>query len=525
MKKILTLTILSCFFISAKAQLDYKDVAGIFYSRCTSCHHQNTPAPSMMNYYETKPWSFANQFDLNNNIMPPWNPDTTYTRFLHERIITTSEKNAILSWISTGSLQGDTTQAPPAPTYPTYQLNGTPSLILKIPNFVSNATSSADAYNCFAIPSTLTQDMYLRAYEIVPGNPAIVHHVVVNVDTTGAVASDLTGACFTEPGQFSLGGYAPGASPTVFPGVSPLKAGVRIKAGSKIIMQIHYPAGTAGQLDSTQIRMYFYPVGAIGIRTIYTTVPLQNWSLFIPANTTQTFTAKYPSSGGLTAPISIFSAFPHSHKICKSIINYADNGTTTIPLIRINNWNFDWQGYYTYRNLVQVPMGYTLRSSHVFDNTTNNPNNPNPVNVSAGTSTTNEMLFDSFQWLYYQAGDELIDLGSLYTNDSLLVDVKKLPSASNNETFKTFVYPNPAQGKIFIGYMLNSPSDVKVEIFDIYGKKVNQIFQKNNKAGTAEVEWDGKGQNGEEISEGVYFYTVRAGKASASGKIMMFSGK
>lgn len=264
--------------------------------------------------------------------MPVWPPDTTYTRFLHERIITVSEKNAILNWISSVSQMGDTTIAngcPPAPVYLQNQLYGTPSLVLQIPTFTSNA-SSADAYNCFSLPTGLTQDRYLRAFEIVPGNPAIVHHVVVTVDTVGNSTNDLSGLCYNQPGDFGIGGYAPGSPPSVFPGVAPLKAGMRIKAGSKLVLQIHYPIGSAGQVDSTKIRLYFYPAGMPGIRDIYSSVFLQNWSLFIPANTTMTFTAqKTVNSIASGSDISLYAAFPHCHGVCTSIVNYA---LTTEPL-------------------------------------------------------------------------------------------------------------------------------------------------------------------------------------------------
>src|ERR1051326_4260002 len=225
----------------------------------------------MMNYSETYPWTSLIQADLNSGKMPPWPPDTTYTRLLHERIITTSEKAAILSWISNGASMGDTTIAngcPAAPVYTQYHLIGTPDLILKVAAFASNASAS-DAYNCFALPTGLTQDRILRAFEIVPSNPAIVHHVVVNVDTTGNINSDVSGGCFSEPGQFGVGGYAPGSPPSVYPSSPQLKLGMRIKAGSKFILQMHYPAGTAGQIDSTQIRLYFYPVNTTGIRPVY----------------------------------------------------------------------------------------------------------------------------------------------------------------------------------------------------------------------------------------------------------------
>lgn len=527
MKKLYTLFLSSIIFLSASAQLVYKDVAGIFYNRCTKCHHNGGgggPPYSMMNYSETYPWSSLIQADLNSGIMPVWPPDTTYSRFLHERIITASEKNDILSWISGGSQMGDTTIAngcPPAPVYSQYQLYGTPSLVLQIPTFTSNANTQ-DAYNCFSLATGLTQDRYLRAFEIVPGNPAIVHHVVVTVDTNGTSSSNTNGLCYNQPGDFGIGGYAPGSPPSVFPGQAPLKAGMRIKAGSKIVMQIHYPVGSGGMLDSTQIRLYFYPAGTPGIRDIYSTVFLQNWSLWIFANTTPTYTARYPSSGGLLADLSLYAAFPHCHGVCTSIVNYADQGATVIPLIRINKWDFDWQGYYTWPFMKKIPAGYVLRSSHVYDNTTNNPNNPNnpPQLVTAGQTTADEMLFDAFQWMPYQTGDETIDIGSLLANDSLLN-----PTSVNENYFassiSSFAYPNPFKDKVRIGYELKSSAGVSVEVYNIYGNKVKTLSNKFETAGANDAEWNGKNDAGVKVPAGVYFYTIRSGKSKTSGKIIL----
>jgi len=523
MKKIYTLLLFTAILsLSASAQLVYKDVAGIFYSRCTGCHHVNGGAPfPMMTYSQTYPWASSIQTDLNTGKMPPWAPDTTYTRFLHERIITSSEKNSILSWVSTGALKGDTTLAPPPPTYTKHKLKGTPDLVLQIPTFVSNGVS-ADVYNCFALPTGLTQDRILRAFEVIPGNPDIVHHVVVKVDTTGTVTNNLNGSCFTEPGDFDLDVYAPGGSPTVFPGKAPLKMGIRIKAGSQIIMQIHYPAGTGGQLDSTQIRLYFYPLNETGIRPVYVSTPLQNWVMPMFANTTPTFTAKYPSSGTIPLARSIYGSFPHSHLVCKSITNWATNGTTTIPLIKINNWDFAWQGFYTYPNLVKVPAGYTLNSSHTFDNTVNNPNNPNnpPAYVGAGTGTKDEMLFDSFQWMNYLPGDELINIGNLLANDSLLSTVYNYSSATN---ITSYSYPNPFNDFVKIGYELDRPAETTVSVYSIYGSEVKTLSYQYNAAGTYTINWDGRNNSGGAVSSGIYFYTIRAGNTSSSGKIVFMA--
>jgi hypothetical protein len=518
MKKIcLLLILLAIISFSASAQV-YSDVAGIFYNRCTSCHHDNQHAPSFMTFSQLSTWCSSIQIDLNTDKMPPWPPDTTYTRFLYERTITPSEKNAILNWVSNNCPQGDTTLAPSPPSYSQYQLYGTPTVELQIPTFTSNATFT-DAYNCFVLPTGLAQDRWLRAYEVVPGNANIVHHVVIKVDTVGTSSDDLSGSCFNTPGDFELGGWAPGAAPTVFPGVAPLKAGIRIKANSKIVLQIHYPVGTALQLDSTKIRLYFYPIGETGIRPVYVATPLQNWSLNIPANTVQTFTAQYP----IASPVSVFAAFPHSHKVCTSLINYANNGTDTIPLIRINNWRFDWQGFYTFRNLVKIPAGYTLRSRHVYDNTTANPDNPNtpPQNVGAGFSTTDEMLFDAFMFLSYQTGDENINIGNLLANDTLLNPLPTTVNAVMPVAISTFAFPNPFDSKVKISYSVSQGADVIVAVYNMYGSIVKNLLSKFVSAGHYETEWNGQNELGEKVSPGVYFYSVRAGKSVTSGKMIL----
>jgi FlgD Ig-like domain len=521
MKKIIAAFFISFISINVHSQLVYKDVAGIFYNRCASCHHQNQHAQSMMNYSETSSWAASIQTDLNSGKMPPWSADPTYTRFLHERIIPLSEKNALLNWISSGALKADTTLAPPPPTYTQYQLNGTPDLVLKIPPFASNA-NAADTYNCFSLPSGLTTDRVMRAMEIVPGNPGIVHHVVVSVDTTNTITDDLSGSCFTQPGQFGIGGYAPGSPPVVFPGQAPLKMGIRIKANSRIILQIHYPAGTAGQMDSTQIRFYFYPLAATGIRQVYVNTFLQNWLMNIPPNTTASYTAQYPAIGTLTASISVFSTVPHAHKVNRSMLIYGFRVAPkdTIPLVRIPQWNFDLQDAYIHQHLIKIPLGYKLGSKHLYDNTTNNPNNPSnpPKTVKAGTSTTDEMLFDSFEWMYYQQGDELIDVEGLLANDSLLNPMHE------NEIYSPLISskasPNPFGEYIKIDYVLNWPARISVSVYNVLGTEIKNISNQFNPAGEYAVFWDGKNSAGEKMPGGVYFYTIRTGRSSTSGKIL-----
>jgi hypothetical protein len=292
---------------------------------------------------------------------------------------------------------------------------------------------------------------------------------------------------------------------------------MRIKAGSKIIMQMHYPTGSAGQIDSTEIRLYFYPTSITGIRPVYSTTFLQNWTMSIPANTVKTYTAKYPSSGTLTVPYSIFASSPHAHKVNTSMLVYAYRATPvdTIPLIKIPHWDFNWQGMYVHPNMVKVPAGYLLGSKHVYDNTTNNLNNPNnpPQLVTAGTSTTNEMLFDAFEWTYYQTGDENIDIGSILANDSLL---NPNSTSSVNGISKTqitsYVFPNPVNESATL-IVMNAPAGkCELHIFDLYGKEVAMDVKQTSDSFTIR-----RGN----LPAGTYLYSLRWNNYTGSGKIIM----
>lgn len=512
----ISITLIFAFICTTIFAQEYKDIAPILFKSCTSCHHSGGAGPdSFMSYSETVAKAPDIFTAITDGTMPPWSPDTTYSRFLFERIITASEKTAILNWIQNGTPAGDTSLAPPQPVYSAYQLQGTPSMVLQIPTFTSNAVTQ-DSYVCFSLPTNLTQDRVLRAFEIVPGNAGIVHHVLINADTTGTAVSDLSGTCYTIPGQIGIGGYAPGAPPTIFPGQSPMKVGIAIKAGSNIILQMHYPVGTVGMQDSTKIRLYFYPLNETGIRPVGAAPLLTNWNLIMPPNIVSTFSAQIPAT---PLALSLLATFPHSHLLCKDIINYAYLGTDTIPLIHIADWNFEWQGYYTYRYPVQIPNGYVMKSTHVYDNTSANPNNPYfpPQQVIAGFSTTDEMLFDSYQFTYYLPGDELIDIGALLANDTLLLTT---PAINSDQHIFSSAYPNPSSGLFTIRADTNDPG-TNVYIFNLYGMLVAKLDQGFLKDGNYFAEWNGRLTNGDRAPAGVYFYSAESGRNKLSGKIII----
>ncbi len=522
MKKLILFLTVIAFHLPSFSQIEYKDVAGIFYARCTSCHHENASYYPFMNYTQTYANAAMIQSNLLQGKMPPWNADTTYTRFMHERIITAPEKQKILDWITNGTPAGDTTLAPPAPHYSNgFQLAGNADLTLGIGTFTSTATSS-DKYYCFSIPTGLAEDRIIRAFEVVPGNPAIVHHAVVTADTTGNYNSDLSGNCFNIPGNLGIGTYAPGTRATIFPSQAPLKAGIRLKAGSKIIIQLHYPAGSSGMIDSTKIRIYFYPPGETGVRAIYSKTPLQNWQFYVLANTVSNAEAYYPTSGTLSSPLSLLAVYPHNHMLGRKIINYAVKpGVDTIKLIRINEWDFEWQDYYLYKKPIKVPNGYRLYAKHTYDNTVNNPNNPNnpPVLVTAGTGTNDEMLFDGAMYMNYLPGDENIDVESIINNDPLLatgiVETNRINQLANVK-----VYPNPFSNSTFIQYSVFEKTDILIEIVDVLGKKINAKEFNSLQNGYHEWEWKGDDLKGNKVENGIYFFKISSERSHLNGKIL-----
>jgi len=497
-----------------RAQTVFKDMAPILYANCTSCHHDGGIATDFTKYSFVNAMSATIKSYVNSGQMPPWPADPGYRHYVHERVLNASDKAALIAWIDNGAPAGDTTLAPPAPVYGSTQLFGTPDLILNLPKVTSTATST-DHYYCVNVPSGLVQDRYIRAFEFVPGNASLIHHAVITIDTTGTAVDDLSGGCYNFQGQVGIGDYAPGMGPTVLPGVLPVKFGFRLKAGSTLSFQIHVPEGTAGQQDSSQLRLYFYPVGESGIRPMFFETVLQNWSFSVPANDTLTVTQKYPGASGVPAALSLYGAFPHSHNTCTSILNFAWKLTDTIPLIRIPEWDFHWQMQYTFKNLIKMPQGYRLYSAHHFDNTVNNPHTPNPnVPVVAGTNTDDEMLFDSYLFALYQTGDESVDIEALLLSDPLFYPTQNLEFSQLVPYWN--VYPNPSDNQFIFDGQLTTSQFAQLQILDLQGRVLATCYHGIAAAGHHRFEWNGQG-----MPRGNYMYRMQAGSVQKSGLLSL----
>ena len=485
MKNLFFLTLFSSINI-VLAQTTYTDIAPILFEKCAQCHRDGGGAPfSVLDYDETFLFRNSIYHEVSEGYMPPWAPDTSYMHFIDERILTQSEKNAIINWVDDYALAGDTSLLPNLPEFSSYILNGTPDILINTPVFKSNAFEQ-DAYNTIVIPSGLVTERYIRAIEIVPENPELTHHVLFNADYNGVISQDLSGNSANLTGEIYIGIYTPGGNPIIFPNTTELKMGVKLPANADFVIQIHTPkyisTGPSYGLDiNLQIRLFLYPENELGIREVVSRTPLQYWSddFFIEPNEIKTF---YAESEPVESTLSLYNALPHSHKICTDILNYSSNGLDTIPLIKIDKWDFNHQQYYYFKNMIRIPSSYKFFSEHTYDNTIANHHNPfNPPElITVGLNSNNEMLFDTFQMLEYQQGDENINIDSILQNDPLLFNSTSLNDFNNNLYFNSYVAPNPISNHSSI-YFPNSEiiskNNVKLKVYDISGIPINLEYK------------------------------------------------
>lgn len=503
MKKLYVLLLL---FVSSFSfgQTWSDNVAAIFYNKCATCHHQGGIAPfSLMSFNEASSMLSSIETSVNDDVMPPWPPDNNYQQYSHSRSLSPSEKATVLAWIANGGQEGNTANTPPPPVFNTGSILGSGDLTVQIPTYMSKAQTSDD-YVCFSLPSTVTQNRIIRAIEIIPGNREIVHHCLVYVDPSGTYVGDTVGGDCGGPQNATLiGGYTPGASPLVFPSGSSLKFGMQLPANSNIVLAMHYPTGSYGQHDSTKVIFHFYPTTETGIREVFAAPVLQNWSLVIPANQVSSFTARYPAgSGTIPTSYSLLSVFPHMHLLGQSMKVYGiDPLGDSVHLAKINQWDFHWQDFYFFKHMQKIPAGSYLKAEAVYDNTTNNPENPNnpPQLVTAGEGTSDEMFLVYFHFAAYMTGDENIDMEGLL---SLGLSTDEIKSDWN-------IYPNPFSTSINIeANQFKMGDQVSIYVYDALGRIVYKLAENEMMSSATHFEWNGKNNDGTSVESGTYYLSI-----------------
>lgn len=420
MKRSILPTILSLAagIASAQAPTWSDDVACIVYSHCTSCHHPGGIGGEHLDLmtYASASLDAENIADhVLDRSMPPWPPDQTYRPMAHTRTISQEEIDIIAAWAAGGAPEGDPANAPPPPVYTNSAEITAPDVSVIMDDYVIPPIST-DLYRCFVLPTGTTADHFIQRLEVIPGNPQVVHHVLVFQDTSGQAAA--LDAADIDPGYTAFGGVGVNSAKLIgiwVPGAPVLSTpdgmGIKLLAGADLVIQVHYPADSDFQSDSTRINIAFCPPGftrEIAIApALDHLITITNGPLIIPPNEVRTFHAQYT----IPIPVAVTAVGPHAHLLGQSMRSWAITpAQDSVPLISIPDWDFHWQGMYEFRNPVYLPAGTVLHGEATYDNTTANPDNPNdPPNwVFLGEGTTDEMMLFYFAYTFGFPSDTLI---------------------------------------------------------------------------------------------------------------------
>lgn len=480
MKSIFLSLLAVCFFAISNAQITptwSTNVAPILYQNCTPCHHGGGGGHGDFTKYDSaKLYAGSIAYYTAAGVMPPWPPDSS-RRYAHERRLTQAEINTLQSWMIAGMPKGDTTLAPPVPVYnSSAQLTLPPDAVFAMPTYTIPNGGGSDVYWNFVIPTNTLQNQFIKGFEFIPGNAAVVHHALVFVDTGNTVLNQDAaypgvgypgfGGVGSNTAQL-LGAYVPGSMPFLLPS----GFGYRFPANSYLVFNMHYPAAAVGQIDSSKINVYYTngSVREVFIRPILNhTTSLLNGPFTIPANTTKTFYQRYT----VPANVSVFGVAPHMHLIGRSIRAVAVQPpfTDTTRLINIPAWNFKWQGAYYFQKIQKILANTKLYGEAFYDNTLSNPFNPSnpPQTVNLGENTTDEMMLTYFIYTAYQTGDENIVL------DSAALVNGTLTHTTTENPFT--VYPNPTQGQITLQWEWAAQGQCRWSLHTLQAQRLKDGF-------------------------------------------------
>jgi len=490
-------------------------IAPLVYQHCTSCHRVGEVAPfPLTTYAEVTSHAQNIKYVTGMRYMPPWKPDPSYRHYLDENTLTTTEIQQIKDWVDNGMPQGNPALTPPVPTFPSGSQLGTPDLVVPMRHAFAHQANGQDLYRVFVLPVNIPADRDIAAIEFRPGNKRIVHHAIIGLDTTQqAQALDAAdpGDGYTQFGGFGFtpveamwAGWVSGTQARFFPA----GMGKKLYRRASILLQIHYGPNYTPQTDSSVINIFYarQPVTRyVQTLPIISPATLSNGPFVIPAGQVKTFHAQF------TVPVeaTLLSVVPHAHYVNKSWkIWMVKPGGDTIHLVKINDWDFRWQGTYRFTSLQRVPAGSRLMADITYDNTANNPRNPNnpPLQMQWGESTLAEMLLTYFEVLPYRAGDESIVLS---TAPGLATAPGTVPMA---------VYPNPAgTGGSGLSFQLEHAGPVTVSLLDQMGRLVRTVVrEKAFPAGPQQVPLP-LGN----LSAGLYFVRLETAGFSRSEKLVV----
>jgi hypothetical protein len=333
--------------------------------------------------------------------MPPWQPAAGHGEFQGERRLTDAQIDLFEKWVESGMAEGDTVKTSPLPKFTDGWRLGKPDLIVTMPRPFPVPADGPDLYQNFVLPLDLPADKWVTAVDFHASAPKVVHHVLYFLDDGGrgraAEKKAAAGKNDAPPGfpgmgfrpTAALGGWAVGARPVKLPDGLAMPLPKR----SDLVLQTHFhPSGKA---ESETITVGLYFADKAPKRTLHRLALPPAFGLFhrvdIPAGKAD---FKVSDEFVLPCDVDLVGAGAHAHYLGKTLtMTGSSPDKKNYKLFRIEDWNFNWQGQYLYKEFVRLPKGTVLRGEVTWDNSKDNPRNPNnpPVRVRWGEESNDEM--------------------------------------------------------------------------------------------------------------------------------------
>ncbi|HEX4168693.1 MAG TPA: thiol-disulfide isomerase [Bryobacteraceae bacterium] len=373
----------------------YRDVLPIFQQRCQTCHRRGEMAPMPLEtYHDAKPFAAAIAAATTKREMPPWFADPCCGHFANDPSLTPAQIATLSAWSQAHAPAGDPHEAPPVPRSTAGWKIERPDLVLRMPVAKHLPATGDVPYQFIIIPTHFKQDRWVRMSEIRPSNPMVVHHAVAYIRPPHSpwLRNAPVGRPFTASDMWTTSDillvYAPGSSPDQWP----RDYAKLVPAGSDIVLQMHYTTHGHPTEDQSSIGLVFSKTPPVK-RVL--TLQLTNDRFSIPPGDPA---YRVEVHGSIPNDALLLSFFPHMHLRGKTF-EYniiAPHGVIT-TLLRIPHYNFYWQLSYRLAEPLPLKAGTILQAVATFDNSRNNPHNPDPnATVTWGEQTWSEMMVGFF---------------------------------------------------------------------------------------------------------------------------------
>ena len=385
-----------------------KDVAPILYKSCVNCHRPGQVAPmSLLTFESARPWARSIKERVVRREMPPWHIDQTVgiTQYRDDPSLTDAQIQTIVRWADGGALMGNPADMPKAPTFASDDewSIGTPDLVVSAPKYEVKA-NMADWFGSFYVDSGLTEDRWIKAIEVKPGDKRVVHHTIVysqqnDEEELKAFVPERENDGFNRNAGTRLIEYAIGNLGDKYEdGTARL-----MKAGAKIHFSSHYHAIAEDVTEQTRVGIVFYPKGYKPKYIIQNKlVGAQN--LDIPPGASDVRNDAYFT---LKKPAKLLLFQPHMHYRGKAMSLEAIYPDRRVELLSyVPRFDVMWQVTYAYKDPPVFPAGTVLHQTSWHDNSTANKRNPDPANwVGSGNRTVDEMSIGHIDFIYLSDED------------------------------------------------------------------------------------------------------------------------